>query len=197
MSADADDIATEIVRRCWSFGVAVLIPPEKLVDCDGSIVSGYFDGENRRLVVAGHFDDWVGTLLHEYSHLTQWAEDSEIWRKDAYWTDRANIDSWLAGDKVSGIKGAIEARRELEADCERRTVRLARELDAPIDLSSYCRRANGYVHFYNVMLETRRWYRPERRPYHTPEVSALCNTTIDRDFSKTPAALRAALLTCV
>ena len=48
------------------------------------------------------------------------------------------------------------------------------------------------IHFHNVMAETRKWYRPDRRPYYTPEVSALCNPTIDSDFRKTPAALRAA-----
>lgn len=193
----ADEVAREITRRCWAFGVSVLIAPTDAVSMDGRLVSGYFDGDARKMVVAGRFGGWIGTLLHEYSHLTQWAEDCDIWRRCSKAEKTASIDEWLDGKPQRGIAHLIDLTRELEADNERRTLRLIRELDAPVDVAEYARRANGYIHFHNVMRETRKWYRHDRRPYYTAEVNALCNDTIDTDFSKTPAALRAALLTCV
>lgn len=193
----ADDVAREITRRCWLFGVSVLIAPDESVNMDGRLVSGYFADEDRKLVVAGKFGDWIGTLLHEYCHLTQWAEDCDIWRRCKKAEATASIDEWLDGKPQRGIANLIDLTRELEADNERRTLRLIRELDAPVNVTEYARRANGYIHFHNVMRETRKWYRVDRRPYSTPEVNALCNDTIDSDFSRTPAALKAALLTCI
>ena len=193
----AQEVLDEIIRRSWSFGVAVLVQPSGAINIEGRVVSGYFDEDAKVLAVAGKFPDWIGTLLHEYSHLTQWAEGCDIWRACEAAGKSANIDDWLNGKPQRGIQRLIAVTRDLEADNERRTVRLIRELDAPVDVAEYSRRANGYIHFHNVMAETRKWYRPDRRPYYTPEVSALCNPTIDSDFRKTPAALRAALLGCV
>lgn len=196
---NASQIVKEITRRAWSFGAAVYLSPEINVKAaDGITCSGYFDGggpdTHPLLAVAtgGPQDKWLGTLLHEYSHLTQWAEGAPVWLagSDA-WAD------WLEGKRVSGIKAKIATARELEADCERRTVRLARELQAPIDLDRYIRGANSYVHFYNVMAEKRKWYAKGRGPYDVPEVLEAANPALDRDYSKTPKPLWDALLTCI
>lgn len=194
----ADQIVREITARSWRFGVSVLLSPDVNVDAgDGIRCSGYFstDGAVPILAVAigRPVGDWLGTLLHEYSHLTQWAENATVWRadSDAAWAE------WLGGKRVPGIKAKIAASRELEADCERRTVRLIHELDAPIDVERYIRSANSYVHFYNVMAEKRKWYAPGRGPYSVPEVLAAANPTLDEDYSSTPQPLWDALLTCV
>jgi hypothetical protein len=195
MSTDA--VVREITRRAWRFGVSVLLSPDSTVDCDGFWSQGWFDGDDKKLVVGTGCDEqkWLGVLLHEYSHLTQWVERAPVWREDE--KDGAVIDDWLKGKSVRNARKAVAARRELEADCERRTVRLIRELEAPIDLDRYIRGANSYIHFYNVIAEKRKWYAPGRGPYSVPEVLAVANPTLDDDFSKTPAALRAALLTCI
>lgn len=193
----ADEVAREITRRAWAFGVAVILSPDDHVMADGLRCSGYFDGASDPKVLAvatGQPQDrWLGTLLHEYSHLTQWAEDAPVWASD----DAAAWGDWIAGKRVRNVKAQLVAARELEADCERRTVRLIRELGAPIDLDRYTRAANGYIHFYNTIAETRKWYVKGREPYNSPDVLALCNPTLDRDFSKTPPKLAKALLGCV
>lgn len=192
-----DEIVGDLTRRSWAFGVSVLLSPDAAIDCDGVKVGGYFCGTERKLAVATGRDEeqWLGILLHEYSHLTQWAEDATVWRDDARLP--GNFDHWLAGKPCKNIAAILAVRRELEADCERRTVRLAKELEAPIDVAQYARAANSYIHFYNTILETRKWYPEGKGPYTRPDVLALCNDTIDKDFSKTPAKLRRALLTCV
>jgi hypothetical protein len=189
-----DEIVTEITRRAWKFGVSVLLAPSDRVDMDGLKVSGYFDGNPKmpQLVVARDAPRWLGTLLHEYSHLTQWAEGAPVWFNDC-----GDWSEWLNGKPLRNVKRKIAFSREIEADCERRAVRLMRELDAPIDIEQYIRGANAYVHFYNVIAETRKWYAPDRRPYNMPKVLAAANSTLDRDYSKTPKELRARLLECV
>jgi len=190
-----DEVVREIVARAWRFGVAVILAPSDLVDYgDGLQSSGYFSDHGQpTLAVAWKHERHLGTLLHEYCHLTQWIENATVWRDDK----DADLDTWLSGKPVRNIRKKLAATRELEADCERRTIRLARELEAPLDLADYARGANGYIHFYNVIADVRKWYRPDRRPYQVPEVLALCNPTIDDDFTRTPSALRAALLTCI
>ncbi|KAF1706271.1 hypothetical protein [Pseudoxanthomonas sacheonensis] len=194
---NADEIVREITRRSWRFGVAVLLSPEYSVDCGESKVGGFFCSSEMRLVVAmgSEQDKWLGTLLHEYSHLTQWAEDCAIWQQD--YKMPGGIDEWLAGKPCRNARAQIEVRRELEADCERRTIRLIKELQAPIDLDRYTRGANAYIHFHNVMADKRKWYEGGRGPYTRPEVLAVANATLDKDFRKTPAPLRAALLACI
>ncbi|MFD0738258.1 hypothetical protein ACFQZQ_03005 [Lysobacter koreensis] len=194
----ADEIVKEITRRAWSFGVAVLLAPAESVK-NGNIRSGgWFDGDSAQPVLAtaasGDPSSWIGTLLHEYCHLTQWAEGAPIWKGADGW---GKVGPWLDGKQVRGVEAAIADVRELEADCERRTVRLIREMNAPVDLDEYIRAANSYVHFYNVMAETRKWYAEGRGPYSVPEVLAAANPTLDADFRKTPAKLRKLLLTCV
>ena len=195
---NADEIVREITQRAWRFGVAVLLSPDTNVDCDGNKVQGFFTEEEPfpRMVVGTGAEEqlWLGCLLHEYCHLTQWVEQTPLWLADG---KSDNIDEWLAGKAIRCPRKAISLRREMEADCERRTVRLIQELQAPINLPHYIRAANSYIHFHNVMADKRKWYRADRTPYKTPEVTMLANPTLDADFSKTPPALRAALLTCI
>jgi len=190
----ADEVVAEISRRAWAFGVAVLLAPSETVDSAGFKCGGYFCDSTKTLAVAvgRDQDSWLGTLLHEYSHLTQWTEGQPAWA--AY---RGDMWDWLNGKRIRDPNGAIQTVQDLEADCERRTIRLAMELQAPIDLAEYARAANAYLHFHNTMRETRKWYGDGMGPYQRPDILALCNPTIDKDFSKTPAKLRKALLTCV
>ena len=193
----ADEVAREITRRAWAFGVAVILSPDDHVMADGLRCSGYFDADAKPPVLAvatnRPVDRWLGTLLHEYCHLTQWAENAPVWHAD----ENNDWGDWLAGKAVRNVKAQLIASRELEADCERRAIRLAREMAAPIDLEMYARAANAYVHFYNTIPETRKWFAKGRTPYEAPDVMALCNPTLDRDFSKTPPKLAKALRGCV
>lgn len=191
---NADEVVREITRRSWRFGVAVLLSPQQTVDADGHPSGGYFDGETKVLAVAcGRTEDsWLGTLLHEYCHLTQWVDNQPDWL--AY---NVAMWSWIEGKRVRNPLAAIRTVQATEADCERRAIRLAKEMDAPIDLERYTRAANAYIHFHNVIAETRKWYRPDVVMSEMSDLLATANPTFDKDFSKTPAPLRAALLTCI
>lgn len=193
----ADECLQEICRRAWRLGVAVRISPDNTVEMDGAHVSGYFDEDQGPVLVCAtgaDSDKWLGTLLHEFSHACQWAEQAVAWRGakhcGALW-------DWLAGKPVKDIRAKIAAVRDMEADCERRTARLIVEMGAPVDLARYCQSANAYIHFYNTVADTRKWYAKERGPYSEDAVIALCGSKIEADFSKTPPKLAKALLACV
>lgn len=184
----ADEVLAEIVRRCQVFGVTVIISPDRGVSSgDGSESAGYFCGDTRRLAIATAGGDswWLGVLLHEYCHVTQWAEDGPLWR--GY---REEMWDWIAGKRIRDPRAAVRSVQLVEEDCERRTLRLIRELDAPINIEQYARTANAYLHFHNVMADRRKWYAPGTVMGDIPELMAAANPTLDRDFTKTPKALR-------
>jgi hypothetical protein len=189
------EVSDEIVTRAWRLGCCVLIKPSEHIDCDGEKVGGYFDCEPviPVLTVAKNRKDgqWLGVLMHEYCHLTQWIESCDAWRLTIKYD--GSIFEWVQGKRIANLVPTIKAVQAMEADNERRTLRLIKELDAPIDVADYAKRANAYIHFHNVLGDLRKWYKAPSALY-VPEILEHCNTTIDDDFSKTPKKLYAAIV---
>jgi hypothetical protein len=192
-----EEVVREITRRAWLFGVAVYLPPGDHVMADNLRCTGYFDGDSEQpvLVCAMGADTnrWLGILLHEYCHLTQWVERAPCWLADK----NPRWNEWIAGKSVANVEQQLLATQAMEADCERRTLRLIRELGAPVDVERYTRSANAYIHFHNTILETRKWFAPGKEPYNNPKVLALANPTFDSRFDRTPPRLAKALRECV
>lgn len=191
-----DEVVYEITKRAWALGVSILLSPERHVYAESGVVcTGYFDSEATppQIVVAtGQGEDkWLGILVHEYCHAEQWFEKAAAWEA----TDKAD-DMWdiFEGKSVRDLTKKVAIQREMEADNERRTIRLLKQLRAPVDIEKYIRAANAYLHFYNLIPETKKWFAKEKGPYQIPEVLIEANATLDRDFSKTPAKLRKAIL---
>ena len=189
----ADEVVKEITRRAWSFGVPCLLSPSSSVSgADGVNCSGYFDTKPLLLACSTGIVEqtWLGILLHEYCHLTQWAENCKAWQAlDA----SPGMWGWLDGKPIKNAIGAVEITQEVEADCERRTVRLIREIGAPIDVEEYCRQANSYIHFHNVIKAHRKWTKAPGALNH-PEILKHCNTALDTRYEKTPKNLYDALV---
>lgn len=182
------EVLAEVIRRSLMFGVTVTVSPDRKVSSDdGTESGGWFCGDSKRLAVAtgGSEAAWLGILLHEYCHVTQWVENGPLWR--AY---RGEMWDWLAGKRIRNPRDAVRAVQALEEDCERRTIRMIWELDAPINVEEYAKSANAYLHFHNVMADKRKWYRPGTVMQDIPELMAAANSTLDTDFTKTPPALR-------
>lgn len=182
------EVVHEITRRSWLFGVSVLMSPAaQLKHSDGSHCSGFFDENIPTLQVATAVaeTDWLGILIHEYGHVTQWVEQCPPWVAHA---KTPGMWDWLEGKPLRGAKHVVALTRDLEADCERRTARLIQELGAPMDLGAYCQQANAYIHFHNVIAEKRKWVK-KVGILRDPVVYQHFNKTIDSDFTKTPKAL--------
>lgn len=191
-----DEVVYEITKRAWALGVSILLSPDSHVYAEKNVpCSGYFDSEATppQIVVAtGQCEDkWLGILVHEYCHAEQWVEQCNAW------VDADKAGDWhvvFDGKPVRDLKKKAALARELEADNERRTIRLLKQLRAPVDIEKYIRAANAYLHFYNLIPETKKWFAKEKGPYQIPEVLIEANATLDKDFSKTPAKLRKAIL---
>lgn len=186
----SQEVQQEIIRRSLAFGVTVILSPDQHVENDGNPCGGYFCSDTKTLAVATGRDElsWLGVLLHEYSHLTQWIENGPLWRgyDSCMW-------DWLGGDEIVNPAAAVRSVQAVEEDCERRTIRLIGEMEAPIDLDTYARAANAYLHFHNTILKHRKWYRRGTVMQAIPSLMAAANPTLDTDFRKTPKLLRAEL----
>ena len=147
---------------------------------DGIRCSGYFDEEERVLAVAMKKDMWLGVLVHEYAHLTQWLENCEAWRKGCKGLPK--VDEWLTGKKVRGIKQALAYSRNLELDNEKRSVKLIKKWKLPIDIKDYVKRANAYVQFYNYLYYSKKWCRPNNSPYDNKSIVDSMPTTFRMNY---------------
>lgn len=189
-----DEVVAEISKRAWALGVSILLSPDPVVYPEKNVpCSGYFDSCAKipQIVVATGYPLWLSTLVHEYCHATQWYEKTAAWEA----TDKA-ADMWdcLSGKPVRNLKEKAAIWRDMEADNERRTIRLLKQLKAPVDITMYIKAANAYLHFYNLIPETKKWYGKTKGPYQTFEVLIEANSTLDLDFNRTPAKLRKAIL---
>jgi hypothetical protein len=164
---------TEFVKyvksECRAHGIKFVLKYSKTVRTPENIrCTGYCEPDDlKELVVAKKDPNWLMTLVHEYGHLTQWADQSKEWT-DSYSID--NVDDWLNGKDMPNIKKALAVTRDLELDNEKRSVKLIKEWNLPIDIKVYTRKANAYVQFYNYLYYTRRWCKPENSPSRNPKI---------------------------
>lgn len=158
-----------VKNHCKEVGIKCEIRPVKFLVLSGNIrCGGYFDDHLKKLVVAGKHADWLGILVHEYAHLTQWVDNCEPWRKGG--TGLNNLEHWLGGNKIRSVKDAVNRARNLEYDNEKRSVKLIKKWKLPVNLTEYIQKANAYLQFYNYMRFTRKWSKPNNSPYSNPNV---------------------------
>lgn len=168
--------------ECKKHGIKFLLKRSKYVIVSKSIrCSGWFDSEAKELVVAGQNRNWLATLVHEYGHLTQWLDQCKEWVA-AEGID--NIDDWLNGKEIKNPRKALARTRDLELENEKRSVRIIKEWNLPIDIKDYTRRANAYVQFYNYIFYTRRWCTPKNSPYRNPKVYKFMPSVFKMNYKK-------------
>jgi hypothetical protein len=178
-----------IKRKCKESGIkcdirnaSYTIPTPK-IKC-----AGYFDDQEKLLVVAKKHVDFITTLIHEYCHLLQWKEQSKIWKSVDKDKSFPLVDKWLSGKEVKNYKQHLAAIRDLELDCEKRTVAMMKKWNIPTD--EYIQKANAYVHFYNWIAETRRWSTPNNSPYTNKHVISVMSSKFNMQYDKLPKRIK-------
>lgn len=150
---------------------------------------GYFDGEC--LVISKNHPAFLEILVHESCHMDQWLENCGVWVKDEF---TINLDDWLLGkeEDITLVKNAISSSRNLELDCEKRTIKKIKKWNLPIDTKLYIQRANTYVQYYNYLLETREWLSPKNSPHHREEIYSQMPSTFQnaKYYKKLPTKTR-------
>lgn len=178
-----DQAFVEFVKaECKRVGVKCNLKNTTHVKSDGVQCSGYFDEDDRKLVVAMDNQDSLGVLVHEYCHLTQWEENTELWKLAS--KSLPKLFHWLEGFPVRTAYKHIAIVRQMELDNERRSVKMIKKWKLNIDLDEYVKEANAYIHFYNWLPYTRRWLSPNNAPYGNESIKNLMSTKFNMRYDK-------------
>jgi len=183
MNKNTQQFVDYVKSECKANGIKVDLRKRAYLVLSGNIkCSGYFDSEERKLVVATKREDWLPILVHEFGHFTQWMDDCKEWRTSG--TSLNDVDEWLGGKEVTNIKKSLGKCRDLELDNEKRSVAIIKAWELPVDIKTYTQKANAYVQFYNWMFFTRRWCTPQNSPYKNPKIYGMMPTTFKMDYKK-------------
>ena len=144
-------------------------------------VGGYFEDTSRKsgvLACALDSKEYLNILVHEFSHVEQWIENTPVWKDSVYVYD---VDQWLNGKEVRNIEDKIDKVKYMELDCEKRSVKNIIKYDLPLDISTYIKKANSYIFFYEYLKQTRRWCKPNNAPFNNKNKNLwkLCSGKIE------------------
>jgi len=172
-----------VKSQCRYYGIKYdLRPTQSVVVGPNQKSAGYFDEANRILVVAMKRRDSLGILVHEYCHLTQWAEQADVWMEGADSYEKMN--NWLDGKNYDDIEEHIAKARDIELDNEKRTVKMIKDYGLGIDHRAYTKKANAYIQFFNYIPSTRKWCKPSNSPYKNRRIIAAMPDKFSMDYTK-------------
>lgn len=172
-----------VKQECKKHNIKCVLKNTKTVKLDESArCSGYFDEES--LVVAMNRPDAIQILVHEYGHLTQWAEQCDIWTECSKSKSHDKLYRWLNGERVKNIQNAVELCRDLELDNEKRSVKLIKKFNLNIDIDLYIKKANAYVQFYNYLMVSRKWCKPNNSPYKNRRLLKIMSNKFNMNYKK-------------
>jgi hypothetical protein len=136
-----------------------------VVFCDTNFLKkqqivGYYDGQSKKLLVCKRNPNWLTIFVHEYSHFLQDIENCKIYARYNCLTPGPQeiVDRWIKGKKhpKKKVKKAFNLIRELEMDCEKRSLQLIRKYNLPIDKIKYTQEANSILYQYFVEEQDRK-----------------------------------------
>ena len=176
------DVITDLSYR----GITPLFSTTDYVQGKDVKSNGFFDNECRMFAVAigKPLDKWLKVFVHESCHFDQWKEQCDTWcaydklekkEEDLLW-------DWIEKKVEIDVKNGFTKKqlqhvafltRELERDCEIRTVQKILDYNLPINVEDYAQGAWAYITFYDYMLETRQWYVIGHEPYNNDSLKDL------------------------
>jgi hypothetical protein len=174
--------------ECSAYGIRCLLKNTRYLREGKIYCAGWFSSEVPALAVAMKNPTALEILVHEYAHMTQWMDGIILWH--AAGDSLGKLGDWLDGRRVRDINDHIDMIRELELDNEKRSVRIIKAWNLPIDTGKYIQRANTYIHFYNWLKETRRWSRPTNSPYKNPRVISAMSSKFNMNYTKLSPRIR-------
>jgi len=184
-----------VKQECKRVGIKCIlknVKSVKLSEGSNARCSGYFDSENKELVVSMKRPDSLAILVHEYCHLTQWEEQIPLWKKAD--VSLTKIDEWLCGKEIRNIKKHLAIARDLELDNEKRSVKMIRKWKLSINIKDYIQKANSYIHFYNYIYYTRKWSKPRNTPYTNKQIQAIMSDRFNMRYDVLPEKIHNAFV---
>lgn len=179
-------------QECKRYGVKFILLQDKYIkanDYDDSC-GGYFTEEPPELAVATRvwYTDFLSTLVHEYSHMLQWVEESPF-RSGYRGLDSWDIvERWINGEtfKKTTVKKCIDSVRDCELDCDRRAVEIIKKHKLPINVGKYCQKASSYAYLHNYIKLSRQWEYDDYPDKNERHILKLMPTNLDSNYSRTP-----------
>jgi hypothetical protein len=170
----------------------------KELNCGGYRAAGYFSDGDKELRVARKHTLWFEVLIHEYCHFLQWTERSPVYRKsDKY---NAIIDNWFNGKQYQSrvVDKAFDVVREMERDCEMRSIKLIKKHSLPVNVDRYSRMANCYIYVHYFMREYRKFWPFENDLMRSPSVlSQMPSNFRAQSHKKIPQRVYDVLSNCI
>lgn len=127
---------------------------------------GYFvalKGEQPQYGMAFSRDDmsWLPIAVHEYGHFLQWRHQRDFFESANFYepgqkpTDVYElINDWSIGKRPltrPQLVGYTHIARNLELDCERKTVDMIKQWNLPVNVDEYIQKSNAYVLEYHMI----------------------------------------------
>jgi hypothetical protein len=190
---------TDCLIQLKSYNVEIKFTTNKkvFVDFDNTYTKGFFDDSSnpRKPILAcsvsGDLEEWITVFAHEFCHFLQWKEKKKIWQEysklDGDILERCINNKPI---KKQTLEKYLNCVRDMELDCEKRTVKLLKKYKLPIDYKKYIQAANIYVHYYNYIKICRSWYTKNGMPpYQIKEILDSVKPEFYKSYSEIPENL--------
>lgn len=150
----------DLETKCKEYGVKLVLYDMKFIENDGDKFGGWFDADNKELHCA--FPDKIQTkyvelLVHESCHMDQWIENTKYWAIERRNNSLTEVWKILKGEKVNKLKYHLRNVQMMEAECEKMSIEKIKDYDLGINIERYAMKANSYLLFYSVLVETKKW----------------------------------------
>ena len=150
----------DLETKCKEYGVKLVLYDMKFIENDGDKFGGWFDADNKELHCA--FPDKIQTkyvelLVHESCHMDQWIENTKYWTIERRNNSLTEVWKILKGEKVNKLKYHLRNVQMMEAECEKMSIEKIKDYDLGINIERYAMKANSYLLFYSVLIETKKW----------------------------------------
>lgn len=192
---ELNQFALDLIQIADKHNIDVLLSKDPEVwltedfDCNG-----YFDIATRKLAVAcgQPIEQWYPVLVHESCHLDQYIEKSPVWTNALIGgIEAVNIlELWINHQielNDEQLWKIIDAARDLELDCERRTIQKFKKYSMPINVEQYTKQANAYIYLYNIVAMTRSWFKTE--PYYAERIWSQMPSDFNRNYKFLPISV--------
>lgn len=178
MTAAQETFFKLVKSECQRYGVELVLGEGVTVEVNGGQCAGFFQDRpvaKLSIAIGKPANDWIEILAHEYCHLKQWVENCSAWHDQKVHNIECSdlLDLWINHQiefTDHQLNDYINRIIMVEKDCEERTVALIKELNLPIDVENYARKANAYLFFYHRVKKYRKWSNPNISLYSKPEI---------------------------
>lgn len=192
------NLFTYCLRELKDYGVDVElcnVDKVKVNGEDDSWSRGFWDDSNNKELVLKcaikrEPEKWLSIFVHEYNHFVQWRDRCDVWHANrritaAEWSDILhNVP--MSKQRINNI---ITAVRNIELDCEKRTVKMFYKFGIPKRfIRAYIKNANIYIFYQTYLLEYRKWYRKvgTPTPYENPNMLKLAKSSFYKRYDVIP-----------